>query len=126
MAILHQTDWQVTESKLSETLRRLVRAVDPLAVIVFGSRARGQHRPDSDLDLAVILDVPEEKAFQVVPTDLFHGIDMPIDLLPISSERYNRFRPWINSVHHNIDKEGIRLYERGAAPAGPATLNKIC
>ena len=126
MPLLTQSDWQVTETKVSEAVRRLVETVDPLAVIVFGSRARRQHRPDSDLDLAVILDVPEGEAHGAVPTDLFAGLDMSIDLLPIPRERYERFRPWINTVHHNIDREGIRLYERGAKPPGPATLKEIC
>ena len=126
MPILTQSDWQVTESKVSEAVRRLVETVDPLAVIVFGSRARRQHRPDSDLDLAVILDVPEGEAYQAVPTDLFAGLDMSIDLLPIPRERYERFRPWINTVHHSIDREGIRLYERGAEPPSPVTLKEIC
>jgi predicted nucleotidyltransferase len=34
-----------------------VHAVDPLAIVLFGSRARGDHRPASDVDLLVV--VPE-------------------------------------------------------------------
>jgi predicted nucleotidyltransferase len=41
-----------------ELLRRLVdilvREADPEAIILFGSRARGDARPDSDVDLLVI------------------------------------------------------------------------
>ncbi|WP_462323154.1 nucleotidyltransferase domain-containing protein, partial [Halochromatium sp.] len=41
-----------------ELLRRrveiIVRAADPDAIILFGSRARGDARPDSDIDLLVI------------------------------------------------------------------------
>ncbi len=118
MAGAAQTDWGVTEEKVAEAVRRLVAAVDPLAVILFGSRARGQHRPESDLDLAVILDVPELEAFRRIPGDLFRGMRMPVDILPVARERYERFRPWINSVHYNIDREGVRLYERGTESAG--------
>lgn len=126
MGVLVQSEWWVTEQKVAEAVRRLVAAVDPLEIIAFGSRARGQHRPDSDLDLAVILDVPENQAFCTIPDDIFDGIRMPVDLLPIAKERYDRFRPWLNSVHRNIEQEGIRLYERGAEPAGADTLHKIC
>lgn len=33
---------------------RLVEALDPQAIWLFGSRARGDHRPDSDFDLLVV------------------------------------------------------------------------
>src|ERR1700761_4147115 len=126
MGVLVQSEWFVTEQKVREAVRRLVEAVDPLQIIAFGSRARGQHRPDSDLDLAVILDVPESEAFNVVPPEIFKGLRMPVDLLPIAKERYDRFRPWLNSVHRNIDEEGVRLYERGGQPASSDVVHKIC
>jgi predicted nucleotidyltransferase len=37
-------------------VERLVKAIDPLRIVAFGSRAKGTQRPDSDLDIAVILD----------------------------------------------------------------------
>ncbi|HZL53473.1 MAG TPA: nucleotidyltransferase domain-containing protein [Terracidiphilus sp.] len=126
MGILVQSEWYVTEQKVAEAVRRLIAAVDPLEIIAFGSRARGEHRPDSDLDLAVILDVPESEALDAVPGDLFKGLQMPVDLLPIAKERYDRFRPWLNSVHQKIDREGVRLYERGKQSASLDTLHQIC
>lgn len=126
MGVLVQSEWFVTEQKVQEAVRRLIEAVDPLAIIAFGSRARGQHRPDSDLDLAVILDVPESEAFHTVPPEIFKGLRMPINLLPIAKERYDRFRSWLNSVHRYIDEEGVRLYERGGEPASPDVVRKVC
>jgi len=37
-----------------EIVRRVVEAVHPEKIILFGSRARGDHRPESDIDLLVI------------------------------------------------------------------------
>ena len=42
-----------------EALVRLCAEPDVQAVISFGSRARGEARPDSDLDLAVIVGQPQ-------------------------------------------------------------------
>jgi predicted nucleotidyltransferase len=126
MPTLVLSDWYVTEEKVVEAVRRLVEAVDPLEIIAFGSRARGTHRPDSDLDLAVILDVPEADALRALPSGIFKGLGMSVDLLPVAKERYDRFRPWINTVHRQIDREGVRLYERGGKSASSDVIRKIC
>jgi hypothetical protein len=39
---------------LAELVRRLVDALDPQMIWLFGSRARGTARPDSDFDLLVV------------------------------------------------------------------------
>src|SRR5665647_317128 len=41
--------------KLPEAIARLVKGFDPQRIIVFGSYARGEARPDSDLDLLVVV-----------------------------------------------------------------------
>jgi len=41
----------VDESVLQDIVRRLVAAVDPDRIILFGSRAHGDAKPDSDVDL---------------------------------------------------------------------------
>src|SRR5262245_21338927 len=42
------------ESALEEVIHRLVEALDPVAIYLFGSRERGTARPDSDFDLLVV------------------------------------------------------------------------
>ena len=45
---------EVDPGIIAEAVRRIVGVVDPLKVVLFGSRARGDARPDSDFDLLVI------------------------------------------------------------------------
>jgi hypothetical protein len=42
------------DDALHAVVDRLVRALDLKAIYLFGSRARGTHRPDSDYDLYVV------------------------------------------------------------------------
>jgi predicted nucleotidyltransferase len=53
----------VTRETLDEVVRRTLAAGKPLKVVLFGSRASGNPRPDSDLDLLIIeeSDLPRYK-----------------------------------------------------------------
>jgi predicted nucleotidyltransferase len=124
-ATLEFRELAMTGDKVQELVERIVEAVDPLQVIAFGSRARGTHGSDSDLDLAVIVD-GTEAAHASLPDGLTAGLLMDVDLLTIPKERFDKFRPWINTVHRQIDREGVRLYERGRQSATPDTFRRLC
>ena len=75
---------------LDSLVARLVAALDPQMIWLFGSRARGTARPDSDFDLLVVA-----KPDGVFGSDDYELIDMPIrdtrigcDLVPCSHEAY--------------------------------------
>jgi predicted nucleotidyltransferase len=45
-----------TASVLDEMVKRIVDEFAPASIILFGSRARGEARPDSDYDILVVVD----------------------------------------------------------------------
>jgi len=118
-------DRAVTAEKIELLVSRIVAAVDPLEVIAFGSRARGEHREDSDLDLAVIVEGTDENHVSL-PPGMRDGLFLSVDILTIPKERYDKFRPWINTVHRQIDREGVRLYERGKQSADSSAFGRLC
>ncbi|PYV10968.1 MAG: hypothetical protein DMG23_05735, partial [Acidobacteria bacterium] len=44
----------VTAETLEEVVRRILAAGSPLRIVLFGSRARGEAKPGSDLDLLIV------------------------------------------------------------------------
>ncbi len=48
----------VTEDLYHEIVQRILAAGKPQKIVLFGSRARNDYRPDSDLDLLIIEDTP--------------------------------------------------------------------
>jgi excisionase family DNA binding protein len=84
---------------LTTIVGRLVHEFDPARIILFGKRARGEARPDSDYELLVVLDeMPDRRAARL-------EFRRALDDLPISKEILAA------SVHD--------LYERGPATWGP-------
>jgi uncharacterized protein len=53
-----------TETTIDRMVKRIVRKFQPEQVILFGSHARGEAGPDSDVDLLVVMDF-EGSAFEM-------------------------------------------------------------
>jgi uncharacterized protein len=107
-----QPVWVVTPDKVNEAVRRIIDAARPRQVIVFGSQARGNGHPDSDLDLLVILDqVANPAAESVRLRRLLKGLIMGVDVLVVSQER---FEYWCDTPGHlffEVKREGKVAYQ---------------
>lgn len=103
----------VDETVLQEMVRRLVEAIDPDCIILFGSRARGDARPDSDVDLLVIKDSNEPPHRRVLPPYRALGdILAPTDVLwrtPGEVEDWARVGSFVTT---RAMREGRLLYEK--------------
>jgi predicted nucleotidyltransferase len=110
--IAQKEDFLVTDAKIATLVDRIAAALDPQEIIMFGSRARGDHRQESDLDLAVIMEAETPETRKKL-SEAASGRRMSVDLLLMSRERFDKYRPWINTVERQIDREGVRLYVRG-------------
>ena len=52
---------------IKEIVRRIVEAAHPQKIVLFGSRARGDHRPDSDIDLLIIKESELPRPKRAIP-----------------------------------------------------------
>ena len=65
---------------------RIVRAADPVRIVLFGARARGEGRDDSDYELLVVLhDVPDRMAARVAVRRSFADIPAAADIVVAST-----------------------------------------
>jgi predicted nucleotidyltransferase len=108
------------DSATVEAVRRFLRMVEheyPLeGAVLFGSRARGNHRPDSDADVAVLLSGEHRR---VLPTTLAMA-DLAYDVLLETGINISPLPVWIDEWEHpdrhpnpsllrNIAREGVRF-----------------
>jgi predicted nucleotidyltransferase len=115
----------VTFDKVVAAVEQIVRLAKPLRVVAFGSRARGTHCNESDLDLAVVLPDFDEKHDRspVMRSDL--DVWMPVDLLVVGHERHEFMKDSIISVHHDIALEGVTLYDAGVGSIDLGAVARI-
>jgi len=107
---------QVTEDTLAEMTHRLIEAVDPDKIVLFGSRARGDAREDSDVDLLVIKDSDQPRHVRVMPLyRALRGLGVPKDILWVTPEEVEIYRDVVNHVVARGLREGRVLYDKRRA-----------
>ena len=92
---------------------QIVAEADPLRVILFGSRARGTARPDSDIDLLVVMPdgTDRRRAMVQIASRLPIG-NVDVDLLVTTPETLDRHRDNPGLVYRTILRSGRDLYAR--------------
>lgn len=117
----HQLDQQT----LDRIVEQIVKVLNPEKIILFGSYARGEAGPDSDVDIAVIAETsePGDKAIGEISWGLRH-LHLPLDLLLFAPEKWHRFRQVWSSFPTIIEESGRVIYERvgSAARAGTGVV----
>lgn len=101
---------------LPEITRRILAVSNPAKIILFGSYARGDFGPDSDLDLLVILDeVDSPRSESVHLRRSLRGLLVPVDILVATPEQVERHRNTVGLIYRSALSEGKVLYERPTA-----------
>ena len=94
---------------------RIVDRFRPERIILFGSHARGNAGPDSDVDLLVVLrDAAPKRAKAVAIYELLAGSGLPKDVIVVSPEEVERYRDVPGTLIRSALREGRVLYERVA------------
>ena len=105
-----------TENAVRAFLDRVSRRYAVAGAILFGSRARGDFRNDSDADIAVLLAgeagefFDTQHALSDIAYDVLLDTDIRIQALPIWQAEWDHPERYSNPyLLHNIRREGIAL-----------------
>jgi predicted nucleotidyltransferase len=100
-------------SSLHEACDRLVARFRPLRVVLFGSWASGTARPDSDVDLLVVMPAPVDRRQAAI--DMRRALqDLPIskDIIVATPDDLASRGNLIGTVLSTALREGRVLFER--------------
>lgn len=97
--------------ELDILVQRIIDAVHPLRIILFGSAARGEAGPDSDVDILVVMPdgTMRRKTAQYLHTQLF-GIPMAVDIVVATPSDIEKHMNSIGMIYRSILEEGRELY----------------
>lgn len=116
------------DAKTENAIRIFLAAIAPryaiAGAILYGSRARGTHRHDSDADLAVLLSgeheprMPTALAMADVAYEVLLETGVNISALPVRLDEWEHPERFSNpELLANIAREGVRL-----RPSSPVAL----
>ncbi|NQW55116.1 MAG: nucleotidyltransferase domain-containing protein [Rhodospirillales bacterium] len=97
---------------LDRTIARIVETMNPEAVYLFGSRARGDARPDSDYDLLVIVsdDAPLSSRSLEATARVARDPGVPLDIVPCRRSVFERKRDRVGTLSYSATHQGRLVY----------------
>ncbi len=99
-----------------EIVEQIVRVSDPERVVLFGSVARGDDGPDSDIDIMVVLRSIDYSERRELGARIRHVTPalVPTQIFVTDTRECTRRRDVIGSMHYWPLREGRVVYERAA------------
>ena len=100
--------------EMIQTIRdRIVERFQPERIILFGSHARGDAGPDSDVDILVVLNINGSKRQKAIEIGTaLHDIPVAKDILVSTPEEYEWRKEVTGTIEYPASHEGVVLYAK--------------
>jgi predicted nucleotidyltransferase len=100
----------LSEETLREIVRRIVEALATEKIIFFGSAARGEMGPDSDVDLLVVKSrTNRRETARTIRRNLI-GVGIPKDVIVVTPEDIEHYKDTIGLIIRPALREGRVIY----------------
>lgn len=104
----------VSSQVLTDVTKKLREELNPVQIYLFGSFVWGKPRPDSDLDLMIVVDQskesPARRAFHALKC--LRSFDIPKDIIVRTTEEFERNKGLVSALEGRVAREGRLLYDR--------------
>ena len=118
----------VAQPQLERIVEAIRDRIAPELILLFGSRATGGAREDSDYDLMIVLrDGGDLERCRRDAYDALHAIGAQVDVLVRSVSDYRRRQADPGFLDWLVSRKGVLLHSSGAVPqrsAGPARVRE--
>lgn len=101
---------ELTDELLQEIVRRIVAAVHPEKIILFGSAARGEMSSNSDVDLLVIKPGEHRRRTAGEIERCLFGTGLPTDVIVVTPDDVERYKDTIGLIFRPALREGKTIY----------------
>ena len=109
---------KVAQEVLDEIIQRIVVVAQPDRIVLFGSAARGEMGPHSDVDLLVVKSGAFDQSRLLGDIYLnLHGVGQAVDVIVVTPEQVERYRNTHCLVIAPALREGKEVYHARALPS---------
>lgn len=102
---------RIPQEAIDEVVRQIAEQFHPQKIILFGSYARGNPRPESDVDLLVVMETPLKPVHQEIEICKRVRHDFGLDVLVYTPQMLAERQKWGDSFIKDIMREGRVVYE---------------
>jgi len=108
----HMQKKNVPTKILQDIIQRIVEVAHPDRIIMFGSAARGEMGPNSDIDLLVIkkgVKNPRDVTAKIYMR--LYGVGKAVDIIVVSPEQVEQYRDSPYLVIYPATRDGVVIYD---------------
>ena len=101
------------ERVIDQMVLRIIDRFNPERIIVFGSAARGDAGPDSDVDLLIVMPVDGSRREKAVEIGVaVNDIRVPKDIVVTTPEDFEWRKEIVGTIERPAAREGRLVYAR--------------
>ena len=114
MRTLDQIKLKSADREAIESAAKVLRETLPVdRVVLFGSKARGETSPESDIDLLVLTHCPADSSLRRQALDILYPLELKQDkwfgLMLVSCGDWNEGIYQAMPIRREIDREGVEV-----------------